>query len=137
MRINKAALVGVVVLLLGTSVGALGGFALGKKTAESKITRQTVSSGSNTEKKNLYNGSELTLVEMYDSLQASTGEDFDQKMLIYLLSIYNNESGMLRQVETKAQHSELKELAKVLRGKNDQAIPLMNKWQKDWGYSHH
>ena len=89
------------------------------------------------QEKNLYNGSELTLVEMYDSLQESTGQEFDQKMLIYLLSIYNNESGMLRQAETKAQHPELKELAKVLRGKNDQAIPLMNKWQKSWGYSHH
>lgn len=136
MRIHKAALVGIVVLLLGTSAGAVGGYTLGKKTANSETTKQTKDTDT-TQKKNLFNGDELTLVEMYDSLQASSGEEFDQKMLIYLLSIYNNESGMLRQAETKAQHPELKELAKVLRDKNDQAIPLMNKWQKSWGYSHH
>lgn len=136
MRVNKTALVGVMILLLGISAGAAGGYTLGKKTAKIETTKQAMTANSNQEK-NLYNGSELTLVEMYDSLQESTGQEFDQKMLIYLLSIYNNESGMLRQAETKAQHPELKELAKVLRGKNDQAIPLMNKWQKSWGYSHH
>lgn len=136
MRLNKTALIGVIVLLFGASVGAAGGYTLGKKTAKIETTKQAMTANSNQEK-NLYNGSELTLVEMYDSLQESTGQEFDQKMLIYLLSIYNNESGMLRQAETKAQHPELKELAKVLRGKNDQAIPLMNKWQKSWGYSHH
>lgn len=136
MHINKAALVGVTVLLIGTSAGAAGGYTLGKKTAKSEATQQA-KAASTTQKKNLYNGDELTLVEMYDSLQQSSGEDFDQKMLIYLLSIHNNESGMLRQAKAKAQHPELKELAAVLRGKNDQTIPLMNKWQKAWGYSHH
>jgi uncharacterized protein (DUF305 family) len=136
MRVNKTVLVGVIVFLLGTTAGAAGGYALGKKTSKSETTKQ-LNTTNTTQKKNLFNGDELTLVEMYDSLQSSSGEVFDQKMLVYLLSIYNNESGMLRQAETKAQHPELKELAKVLRGKNDQAIPLMNKWQKSWGYSHH
>lgn len=136
MRVNKTALVGVIVFLLGTTAGVAGGYTLGKKTVKSETAKQ-VNTTNTTQKKNLFNGDELTLVEMYDSLQSSSGEVFDQKMLVYLLSIYNNESGMLRQAETKAQHPELKELAKVLRGKNDQAIPLMNKWQKSWGYSHH
>lgn len=135
MRINKVVLVGVVVSL-GILVGALGGYTLGKKAAKNEAAQQ-VKAASTANKKNLFNGDELTLVEMHDSLQASSGQEFDQKMLIYLLSIYSNESGMLRQAETKAQHPELKELAAVLRGKNDQTIPLMNKWQKAWGYSHH
>lgn len=136
MRLNKSMIIGAAVLLIGISIGAVGGYTVGKKTVKSEVTQQA-KAASTADKKNLFNGDELTLVEMYDSLQASSGQEFDQKMLIYLLSIYNNESGMLRQAETKAQHPELKELAVVLRGKNDQTIPLMNKWQKAWGYSHH
>jgi uncharacterized protein (DUF305 family) len=137
MSKKKLILISIAVLLVGAVSGAAGGYTVGKNTAKTTISQKSTGNSINSQEKNLYNGDELTLVDMYASLQASSGDDFDRKLLIYLLSIYNNETGMLRQAETKAQHAELKDLAKTLMGKNEQVIPLMEKWQKQWGYSHH
>ena len=137
MSKKKIILASLAVLLAGVLLGAVGGYLVGKNRSVTGASQKSTGNSTNNQQKNLYNGDELTLVDMYNSLQTASGEDFDRKLLIYLLSIYNNETGMLKQAETKAQRAELKELAKTLTEKNEQVIPLMDKWQKEWGYSHH
>ncbi len=135
---DKKILIGGLLLLIGIMVGAGGGYMLGKSKAQPATTSSQQSTGSQSAgKKNLYNGDELTLVEMYDSLQSTSGNDFDQRLLVYMLTIHNLESGMLRITETKAQRQPLKDLAKIQREQNEKVIPLMNQWQSDWGFSHH
>lgn len=138
MKVRKNALVGLVILLAGLTIGGAGGYFLRNASInEAKLNQQSAKQPTKDPEKNLFDGSSLTLPEMYESLGKSSDDEFDWKMLVYLLSIYNNETGMLKQAETKAKHPELKELAKILREKNEKAIPLMNTWQKEWGYSHH
>lgn len=134
---GRGILIGGLVLLVGIAAGG-GGYMLGKSTAKPAATAgQQPGAPAPVKEKNLYNGDELTLMEMYDSVQSASGEEFDRRLLVYLISIANNETGMLRQALTKAQHPELKEFAKLQMSQNDQALPLLNKWQSAWGYSDH
>lgn len=126
------------ILAVGLPAG-YGGYMVGKSKAAG--TTQTASpkpaQAGTQAQKNLYNGDELTLVEMYDSLKSTSGRDFDQRMLVYLLTINNLETGMLRMADTKAERPPLKDFAKVQMEQNAKVIPLLNQWQSDWGFSDH
>lgn len=136
---GKGLIIGGILLIAGIAVGGGGGYMLGKSKAApaAKPAGQQAATPSPPEEKNLYNGDELTLPEMLANLQSSSGDEFDRRMVIYILSIRNIETGMLRLAETKAYHAQLKDFAKIQREQNEKVIPMIYKWQSDWGYTDH
>lgn len=135
---GKGLIIIILLSITGTVVGGFGGYVLGKSRAASiQTVKQQNAVTRPAEEKNLYNGDELTLAEMYDSVRSVSGDDFDWRLLVYLTSIRNIETGMLREAESRAKHQQLKDLAKIQKDQNEKVLPLLNQWQSDWGYSHH
>lgn len=125
-------------LLITLLSGASGGYFFGRSQQETPVKTQVkVKTQTTTSDNNPYNGSDLSMVEMYDNLQSSTGEEFDRRLTAYLLAINLNQTGMLRQAESKSDKSELKNLASIQIGQNDKVLELLNRWQKEWGYTDH
>lgn len=134
---RRITLVGIMLLITLLS-GASGGYFFGRSQQETPTeTQAKVKTQAVTNDNNPYNGSDLSMVEMYDNLKSSTGEEFDRRLTAYLLAINLNQTGMLRQAESKSDKSELKNLASIQIGQNDKVLELLNRWQKEWGYTDH
>lgn len=135
---GKGLIIVIILSITGMVAGGFSGYVIGKsRAAPIQTVKQQNAVTQPAEEKNLYNGDELTLAEMYDSVRSVSGDDFDWRLLVYLTSIRNIETGMLREAETRAKHQQLKDLAKIQKDQNEKVLPLLNQWQSDWGYSHH
>lgn len=127
--------VGILIALLATG---LGGYYIGNSKANKAVQSPQSNNNINAAQgKNLYNGSDLTLTEMYDSLQGASGSDFDQRLLAYEIAIKQNESGMLRLAKEKSQQDAMKKYADIQMGQNDTVVTMLYGWQGDWGFNHH
>mgnify|MGYP001436738435 CR=1 FL=1 len=102
--------------------------------AEPQVIKIVSSSG---EEKNIYNGSSLTLTEMYDSLMAAEGKEVDHRLIVYLLSIKQNENAMLRKMSEKSSNETLKRYADVQLEQNETVTETLFSWHKQWGFTHH
>ncbi len=131
--IKTIALTLIIGMLLGGSVGYWGAKNSQTKSSDSSSSVSPLSQP----KKNLYDGSSLTLAEMHESLLKATGSDFDHKLLIYEVALKQNESGMLRMAKEKSTHDSMKNHAKDQIEKNDAMVSTFYDWQKQWGYNHH
>lgn len=133
---SRVALLSLVIVGIAVMAGT-GGYMLGVSRAAPVKSAKQQTAVQKAEEKNLYNGDELTLAEMYDSVRSVSGDDYDWRLLVYMTSIRNIETGMLREAGTRAKHQQLKDLAKIQKDQNEKVLPLLNQWQSDWGYSHH
>lgn len=127
-------------LIVGLIIGGGGGYILAKsdKVPTDNVSKpQANTTKSNSEEDNPYDGSNLSLMKMYDNLQSTSGDEFDRRLMAYLLAMNLNQTGMLRQAESKSQKSEFKELARIQMQQNDEVLKLLYRWQKEWGYTDH
>lgn len=123
-------------LVLGILIGGLGVYTLSKYT--SKAVPQNTKVNQNVEvEKNLYDGSNLTLSEMYASLQQAEGSDFDHRLLMYEIAIKQNESGMLLMAKSKSTQGSMVKYSDIQTNQNEAVVNMMYGWQKQWGFSHH
>lgn len=129
-----------VVILLAMLIGGSGGYILAKSSntpVDTAGRQKTDTAKLVNEENNPYDGSNLTLVEMYDNLQSASGDEFDRRLMEYLLAMNLNQTGMLRQAESKSQKAQFKELASIQMKQNDEVLELLYRWQKEWGYTDH
>lgn len=138
MPVKSRVLILLITMISIAVVAGSDGYVLGKSKAEpATTTGQQAAAPIPAEKRDLDNSADPTLTEMNDSLQGLSGDDFDWKLINYIVSMKSNETGMLRMAETKAKHQELKDLANIQREQNEKVLTLLFQWQKAWGYTDH
>lgn len=124
-------------LLIGLLIGGPGGYKIAKPSS-TQIKQANKQAPQPTQiEKNPYDGSNLTLVEMYDSLQQSAGSDFDHRLLMYEQAIRQNEIGMLRMAKEKSTKDPMRKYAAIQMDQSDLVVKMLFEWQSQWGYSHH
>ncbi|MEK9196616.1 MAG: hypothetical protein AAB914_04570 [Patescibacteria group bacterium] len=125
-------------VFLGVLASGFAGYYVGDSKAN-KIAKdpQIANSIDTKQEKNLYDGSSLTLSEMYSSLQGATGSDFDHRLLVYEIAIKQNETGMLRIAKEKSQQDQMKKYTYIQMEQNETITKMLYEWQRDWGFSHH
>ena len=127
-------------LILGLIVGGGGGYIFAKSDkalADIASKSKAAATKSSNDEDNPYDGSSLSLIKMYDNLQAASGDEFDRRLMAYLIAMNLNQTGMLRQVNAKSEKAEFKELARIQMQQNDDVAKLLYRWQKEWGYTDH
>ena len=123
-------------LVLGLLMGGLGGYKIAKSTTKEEISNSKIVQPVKVEK-NLYDGSNLTLNEMYNSLEDAKGSDFDHRLLMYEIALKQNESGMLRIAKEKSTQESMKKYSDIQMSQNDTVVKMLYSWQSQWGFSHH
>ena len=126
-------------VFLGLLASGLAGYYVGNSSKANRIVKdpQTIKNADTKQEKNLYDGSSLTLSEMYSSLQGASGSDFDHRLLVYEIAIKQNETGMLRIAKEKSQQDSMKKYIDIQMGQNDTVAKMLYEWQRNWGFSHH
>jgi uncharacterized protein (DUF305 family) len=71
---------------------------------------------------------------MMSNLQALKGDDFDRAFIDEMIMHHQGAIDMAILTETKAKHSEIKQLGKDIMAAQSREIDMMQTWQTDWGY---
>jgi hypothetical protein len=124
-------------LFIGVLIGAFAGYTFGKPAEEKPVSQGEPTTKQPNVEKNVYNGNDLTLTEMYENLQEVTGDEFDHRLLMYEIAIKQNESGFLGMASEKSNQEAMKTYADAQIPQNDTTVRAMYDWQRDWGYNHH
>lgn len=129
-----------IIILIAVLISGSGGYILAKSSNTPLDTagqQKDDTAKSADVESNPYDGSNLTLMKMYDNLNSTSGDEFDRRLMEYLLAMNLNQTGMLRQAESKSQKAQFKELARIQMKQNDEVLELLYRWQKEWGYTDH
>lgn len=129
-----------VIILIAVLISGSGGYILAKSSnapVDTASQQKNDTAKSVDVESNPYDGSNLSLMKMYDNLNSTSGDEFDRRLMVYMLAMNLNQTGMLRQVESKSQKSQFKELARIQMKQNDEVLKVLYRWQKEWGYTDH
>lgn len=82
------------------------------------------------DKNNMGMGSSMD--DMMGSMNNSSGYDFDQAFINAMIVHHEGAIKMAEQAEHKAEHQELKDLARNIISAQTSEIEQMKQWKKDW-----
>ena len=74
------------------------------------------------------------MVEMQNSLNGLTGEEFDREFLKQMIVHHEQAVDMSKYADTNAKHQEIKDLARAVIRDQASEIAQMRQWQQEWGY---
>lgn len=74
------------------------------------------------------------MVEMQNSLNGLTGEEFDKEFLKQMIIHHQQAVDMSKYAGSNAKHQEIKDLAADVISAQTTEIEQMKQWQKEWGY---
>ena len=74
------------------------------------------------------------MVEMQNSLNGLTGEEFDKEFLKQMIIHHQQAVDMSKYADTNAKHQEIKDLARAVIRDQASEIAQMRQWQQEWRY---
>ena len=81
-------------------------------------------------------GSSMTMAAKTAILNGKTGDSFDRAFLSEMMAHHRGAISMAKLALTHAKHQQVKDLAKNIISSQMKEVAEMQKWQKEWGYSH-
>jgi len=116
---NNSLLFGIVGFILG---GLL--VSIAATTFEKSASNTTESHGANS-----------SMSSTTESLKAKKGDDFDKAFMAEMIIHHESAVEMAELSQSRANHSEVKDLSKEIITAQQLEIAQMKQWQKDWGYA--
>ncbi|HEX6258308.1 MAG TPA: DUF305 domain-containing protein [Candidatus Saccharimonadales bacterium] len=80
-------------------------------------------------------GDDTSMRAMTERLKNKTGDDFDKAFIEEMIMHHQGAIDMARLAETRAKHSEIKQLSQDILSAQSKEIEMMRGWQTDWGYT--
>jgi len=74
------------------------------------------------------------MATMNDELKSLSGDAFDRKFLVLMITHHQDAIDMAQPAETNAKHQEVKDLAKAIISAQSGEIDQMTRWQRGWGF---
>lgn len=78
---------------------------------------------------------DVSMVQMADSLKGKRGEDFDKAFITGMIEHHQGAIDMAKLAEKNAKHDEVKDLSKEIVSAQEAEITKMKRWQVEWGYT--
>jgi uncharacterized protein (DUF305 family) len=78
---------------------------------------------------------QMSMADMNNALQGKKGDEFDKTFIQAMISHHQGAIEMANAAKQSAKHEELQKMADDIISAQTSEIDMMNKWQKDWGYS--
>ena len=80
------------------------------------------------------NKTDNNMAQMTASLENKLGDDYDKEFIASMIEHHQSAVDMAKLSESRAKHSEIRELSKDIIAAQQKEITQMQKWQADWGY---
>lgn len=77
----------------------------------------------------------MSMDDMAGDLSERTGDDFDENFIAMMIDHHQGAVEMAELAETRAKHSEIKQLSRDIITNQTSEINSMRQWQQNWNYS--
>lgn len=77
----------------------------------------------------------MSMSQMLDGMKGKTGDEFDKAFIIGMIEHHNGAIDMAKEAQTNSNREEIKNLANEIISAQAKEIEMMQKWQKDWGFT--
>lgn len=124
---NKNIIVG---LGIGLVIGIGGTLGLNAITENNSDVAQTT----DTQEVTIADHSMMSMADMSKELEKLTGDNYDKAFIEMMIAHHEGAVDMAFLAETRAKHSEIKDLSRAIISAQEKEISQMRKWQSDWGY---
>jgi uncharacterized protein (DUF305 family) len=123
--------------VIGLVIGALGMMAIASNAVNSQNNSIMKMMGIGVEKMNTQNsdqgmGMNSSMDEMMGSMNNISGYEFDKAFINAMIVHHEGAIKMAEQAEHKAEHQEIKDLAKNIISAQTSEIDQMKQWKKSW-----
>jgi uncharacterized protein (DUF305 family) len=115
-----------IALVIGVIVGAGGMLAVAQLSKDDSPARQPAKSAND--------GYSMTMESMTAALKDKSGDDFDKEFLTQMIAHHQGAIDMAYLADTRAKHSEVKELSADIIAAQIEEIARMKSWYAAWGY---
>lgn len=133
MKTNKESLLyGVIGLLLGILIA--GGSAITAVNSNNRSMMQMMGMNTSLMKTDSSDHMGMSMNDMSDELENRTGDEFDQYFISMMIAHHQGAIDMAKLAESRAKHSEIKQLSTDIISTQTKEITNMKAWQSAWGY---